>query len=182
MNARAGDRKSFTYYMRVLHRDIGFLVVGLTVVYALSGIVLVYRNTDFMKSVTHVEMTVAPHLLPEDLGRQLHLRHLDVTSVVGDEIRFKDGRNVPQGTYNAATGALSYDAMQLPAVLQAFNRLHMINSSKGAHVIAVFYGAMLLFLGISGLAMFKPKSSQFRRGLLLSGLGIVLTIAILFFL
>ncbi len=32
--------KSFNYYMRTLHRDIGFFAFGLIVIYILSGIVL----------------------------------------------------------------------------------------------------------------------------------------------
>ena len=47
---KAKEKKSVHYYMRSLHRDVGFLVLGFTFIYALSGIVLVYRDTDFLKS------------------------------------------------------------------------------------------------------------------------------------
>lgn len=35
------QRKPVSYYVRALHRDVGFFVVGLVVIDALSGIVLV---------------------------------------------------------------------------------------------------------------------------------------------
>ena len=46
---KQGEEKMKKPLIRVLHRDIGFLVVGLTIVYALSGIVLTYRDTGFLK-------------------------------------------------------------------------------------------------------------------------------------
>ncbi|MDD4032981.1 MAG: hypothetical protein PHS48_07035 [Bacteroidales bacterium] len=36
------EKKSFSYCMRALHRDIGFLLIGLIMVFSLSGIVLGY--------------------------------------------------------------------------------------------------------------------------------------------
>lgn len=43
-------KQNIYHIMRVLHRDIGFLTIGLTLVYALSGILLIYRNTDLLKT------------------------------------------------------------------------------------------------------------------------------------
>jgi len=40
-------KKSINYYMRVLHRDIGFFIAGLLIIYALSGIVMIYRDTSY---------------------------------------------------------------------------------------------------------------------------------------
>ncbi len=179
MDTQGGDRKTLTYYMRSLHRDIGFLVIGLTIVYALSGIVLIYRDTDFLKTMTHVETTMPKLMSPNDISQKLRLRHMEVTKIEGDVIHFKDGDALPRGAYNAATGATVYDRMQLPKFLQTFISLHKISSSKGAHSIGVVYGVMLLFLALSALAMFKPASRQFRRGLILSGVGVFLTILVL---
>ena len=44
--------KSLQYYIRVLHRNLGFLALCMTVVYALSGIVLTHRAGNFMKKST----------------------------------------------------------------------------------------------------------------------------------
>jgi hypothetical protein len=35
--------------MRDLHNNIGFFIVGLVVIYSLSGIVQTYRDTSFLK-------------------------------------------------------------------------------------------------------------------------------------
>lgn len=39
--------KSLQHYIRVLHRNLGFLALCMTVVYALSGIVLTHRAGNF---------------------------------------------------------------------------------------------------------------------------------------
>lgn len=38
------------YRIRSLHRDVGFFLVGLTLVYVLSGILLIYRDTGFLQT------------------------------------------------------------------------------------------------------------------------------------
>lgn len=43
------EKKSINHYMRSLHRDIGFFVIGLIVIYSISGVVLIYRDTNFLK-------------------------------------------------------------------------------------------------------------------------------------
>jgi hypothetical protein len=37
-------KKSFQHYVRSLHRDLGFITIGLVVVYSLSGIILIHRG------------------------------------------------------------------------------------------------------------------------------------------
>ena len=35
--------------MRLLHRYIGYFMAGIMAVYAISGVLLIYRDTDFQK-------------------------------------------------------------------------------------------------------------------------------------
>ncbi len=37
-------------FMRITHRYLGYFLAGIMAVYALSGILLVYRDTDFLKN------------------------------------------------------------------------------------------------------------------------------------
>lgn len=48
------------YWIRSLHRDIGFFLVGLTLVYVFSGILLIYRDTGFLQT-TPVEVGMGQH-------------------------------------------------------------------------------------------------------------------------
>lgn len=48
------------YWIRSLHRDIGFFLVGLTLVYVISGLLLIYRDTGFLQT-TPVEHGMGQH-------------------------------------------------------------------------------------------------------------------------
>ncbi|MFV0437444.1 MAG: hypothetical protein ACK5PS_08650 [Desulfopila sp.] len=56
-------------WMRIAHRDIGFFVIGLTVIYCISGIMLTFRDTGFLKSETTIERNIGPGLQDYQLGR-----------------------------------------------------------------------------------------------------------------
>ena len=43
---------------RVFHRYLGFFLAGIMAVYAISGIVLTFRNTDYMKKEVEVSREV----------------------------------------------------------------------------------------------------------------------------
>lgn len=64
------EKKSFSYYMRVLHRDIGFFAIGLVIIYALSGIALVYRESSLFKVNKEVVKTVSPGLDTNGVSRE----------------------------------------------------------------------------------------------------------------
>jgi len=77
------EEKKLNIYkiMRVLHRDIGFLTIGLTLVYVLSGVLLIYRNTDFMKmEKTEGENSLAASLSGSEVAQQLRIRNFKVES------------------------------------------------------------------------------------------------------
>ena len=60
--------------MRVLHRYLGFFLAGIMAVYAISGIVLIFRETDFLKTKTTEEVKIAPNVKNELIGKELGLR------------------------------------------------------------------------------------------------------------
>lgn len=166
-------KKPFSHYMRTLHRDIGFFLIGLTAIYCVSGIVLIYRDTHFLKREVALEKQLEPNLNESDLSGALHLRNLKVTKNEGETIYFEEG------TYNKSTGVAQYTSMELPAWLNSLNKLHMTSSKGGAAVFATIFGVLLLFLAISSFWMFKPKTRNFRRGIYLAVAGLVFAIALL---
>ncbi|MFT5729319.1 MAG: hypothetical protein ACI8PB_003484 [Desulforhopalus sp.] len=95
-------KESMYRWMRVLHRDIGFFVIGLTVIYGISGIMLTYRDTGFLKTETQIEKTIDSGLGVNQLGRTLHLKGIKVLSEDEKQIHFTSG------TYNKETGFASF--------------------------------------------------------------------------
>lgn len=165
-------RKTLIEYMRMLHRDIGFFVVGLTIIYSLSGIVLVYRTTDFLKFETAVAQTLHKNLEPEQVAKALKLRELQVSKTEGDLVYFSSGKTIANGRYDKTTGIASYTEKQLPAVLNKFNQLHKSSNSSVAHWFSVGYGILLTFLAVSAFWMYRPGTPLLRRGIYLAAAGI----------
>lgn len=167
--------KSFNYYMRSLHRDIGYFAFGLVVIYALSGVVLIYRNTDFLKREVKIERQLKPNMQTEDIGKELKLRDFKVTKTEGEVIFFQNG------TYNKTSGLTVYTSKDIIFPLNKFINFHKAMSSKATHWFNLVFGAVFLFLAISSLWMFKPNTKTFRRGMILVGAGIVFTVVLLLF-
>lgn len=160
--------------MRILHRYLGFFLVGIMAVYAISGIVLIFRDTDFLKQEHHIEKQVESQLNATALGKALDIRRLRVESEDADRIYFKDG------VYDKASGMAEYSVKELPYVLDKMTHLHKAKSAEPLFFLNIFFGLALLFFVISSFWMFIPSSSSFRKGLYFTAAGVVLTLLLLF--
>lgn len=172
MSAKA--KKSTSFYMRIFHRYLGFFLVGIMAVYALSGIVLIFRTTDFLKQDVQVEKKVAPNMAAEKLGGALRIRNFKVTKEEGDVLFFGNGE------YNKKTGLASYTTKELPYVLNKMTKLHKATSNDPLYWLNIFFGVSLLFFVLSAFWMFLPKSDMFKKGIYYTVGGIVLTLILLF--
>ena len=168
------QKKSINYYNRSLHRDIGFFLIGLTVIYCLSGILLIYRETGFLKNEKQIEKKLSPDIQLSELGRILHIRNLEISGTEGDVVYFQNGN------YNKTTGVVKYSEKVLPAFLEKFNNLHKRSSRDMSHLFSTIFGILLLFMAVSSFGMYKKESRLFSRGLVLAGSGIVVTLILLF--
>lgn len=160
--------------MRSLHRDIGFFLIGLTVIYCVSGVILTYRNIDFLKQVVTVKKQLDPNLRLNQVARKIHKRGVTLIRDEGDSMIFN------YGTYHKATGVVVYQTKRLPFPLNAFSTLHKTSGRGGRHYFTVLYGIGLLFLAISSFWMYSPNSKRFKRGVMLAGAGVIASILLLF--
>jgi len=167
-------KKSINYYIRALHRDIGFFLIGLTIIYSLSGILLIYRDTGFLKNERQIEKKMSPDLEVSELGRIVHIRNLEITRTAGNVIYFQNG------SYDKSSGIVKYSERVLPSFLEKFNNLHKKSSRDLTYVFSTIFAILLLFLAVSSFWMYKIESRMFRRGLVLAGSGIVVTLILLF--
>ena len=160
--------------MRIIHRYLGFFLAGIMAVYALSGVVLIFRDTDFLKQDKQVEKVIDAGMTPSELGKALRIKELKVTRQEGDVLYFE------QGNYNQATGEVKYTTKGLPMVLDKMTKLHKANTSHPLFWLNIFFGLALLFFVVSAFWMFRPATSVFRKGLYFALGGIVLTLVLLF--
>jgi hypothetical protein len=159
--------------MRSWHRDVGFFVFGLIIIYSLSGIILINRDTNFLKHDTFVEKTISPNMDATELGKELHIKKLKILRNEGVTEFFQEG------TYNKMTGEVKYTKKELPSLLLKFNALHKSPGNDFSHWFSTIFGILLFFLAISSLWMFKTNTKTFRKGIFLAGIGIVVAILLL---
>ena len=142
--------------------------------YALSGIVMIFRQTDFLKQEVQVKKELATDLPPEELGKALKIQELKAQKTNGDIVYFD------QGEYNQRSGMATYTTKELPYVLDKMTTLHKATTNSPVYWLNIFFGLSLLFFVISAFWMFMPKTTVFKRGLYFTLGGIVLTLVLLF--
>ena len=165
---------NFAIQMRVIHRYLGFFLAGIMFVYALSGIVLIFRDTDALKKTEQITKQLEPNIAAADLGQALGMRKFNVDKEEGDFLYFRDGK------YNKSTGEASYVQKELPVILGKMTHLHKAKSSEPLFFLNIFFGLGLLFFVLSSFWMFMPNTSIFRKGMYFTIGGIVLTLVLLF--
>lgn len=160
--------------MRIYHRYLGFFLAGIMAVYAISGVILIFRDTDFLKQEKRVEKQLEPGLTAEALGKAIKVRELKIESAKGDVQNFKNG------TYNSATGAVSYTTKTLPKLVEKLTHLHKANTKDPLFYLNIFFGISLLFFVLSSFWMFMPKTTIFKKGMIFTAAGVLLTLLLLF--
>ena len=161
--------------MRIIHRYLGFFLAGIMAMYSISGIIMIFRNTDFLKSEKISEQQLKPNLSEGELSGALRIKGgVKPEKIEGDIVYFK------QGEYNTKTGMASVKKMELPVILDKMEHLHKATTDSPVYYLNIFFGLSLLFFVISSFWMFMPQTSVFKKGIYFTLGGIVLTIILLF--
>ena len=160
--------------MRIYHRYLGYFLAGIMAVYAISGIVMIFRDTNFLKREKRVQQQLKPQLGAQEIGQEIRIRDLKETSKLGDTLYFN------QGSYNMVTGMVVYTTSSLPAGIEKLTRLHKASTKEPLYWLNIFFGVSLLFFVISSFWMFMPKTSIFKKGLYFSLAGVLLVLLLLF--
>lgn len=167
-------KKDRNYYFRIIHRYLGFYLAGIMAVYAISGITLIFRKGDTFKKNVVETVQLKPQLDTQTLAIELKIKNLNFTKNVG-EIYFFD-----QGQYNIKTGEARYTVKKIPVVLDKMQKLHKATTQSPVYWLNIFFGGSLLFFVISAFWMFLPSTTVFKKGVIFSVLGFIMTVIILF--
>ncbi len=168
------SKKSTNFYMRIVHRYLGFFLVGIMMMYAISGIILIFRETDAFKVEKVVEKKLQPNLESSELGRTLKIKDFKINKTENDILYFDNG------TYNKTSGVTNYTINGLPYILDKIAHLHKATTNSPLFWLNIFFGLSLLFFAISSFWMFLPKTKIFKKGLYYTLGGFVLTLILIF--
>lgn len=167
------NNRELSLKFRVLHRYLGFFLSGVMAIYAISGIIMIFRETNFLKSEKVETRQLEPNLTGGELSPKLRMG-VKVEKKEGDVLYFKDGN------YNQATGVATVTKMKLPYVLEKMERLHKATTNSPLYFFNIFFGLSLLFFVLSAFWMFLPSMPVFKKGMYYTIGGIILTLIMLF--
>ncbi|MFM7855326.1 MAG: hypothetical protein ACKO96_26220 [Flammeovirgaceae bacterium] len=161
--------------MRVYHRYLGFFLAGIMAIYAISGVLMIFRNTDFLKKEKIKTSTLPIETPIEEVGKALRIRDFKIDKTENGIAYFQ------QGTYNTKTGEAILKVKELPTVLEKFTKMHKATTNSPLFFLNIFFGVSLLFFVVSAFWMFMPSSDIFKKGLYFTLAGIALTVIMLIF-
>ncbi len=159
--------------MRTYHRYLGYFLAGIMLIYATSGVILIFRDTNFLKHDKVVEKQITPGLDYAALGKELRIKDLKVESDDGSTVSFH------QGSYNKQTGKAKYTVKELLPFVEKLTRLHKASTKDPLFFLNVFFGLSLLFFVVSSFWMFLPNTTIFKKGLYFTLAGSLLVIIML---
>lgn len=183
--------KTLRRWNNALHRDIGYLSVGLTIIYALSGIILNhFKSGDFVHpdySKTYTECKV--HLPQNGIADKAYA--LSVLKTQGEENSFKSFISGPSYVQIFFTngnmyvdlndGSASVEKKSPRYIIREFNALHYNNIKKFFTWFSDLYAAGLIVLAITGLFILRGRNGIIGRGAWLTAAGIIIPALIIFF-
>lgn len=174
-------------FNRITHRDIGYLIAGLTIIYAISGIALNHKhdwnpNYIFNSRSFTTEIPVNRETFNDGIAR-------DILKGIQLEPEFK-ASYFPSG--NKATIFINGGYVQVftsghgivesiskrPFFYQ-FNFLHY-NPGRWWKYFSDIYCGSLILVTITGLFLVKGRNGITKRGAILTAIGIVLPLLFLF--
>jgi hypothetical protein len=175
--------KRFRAVCRWLHRELGFVAVGLTLVYAISGIAVNHvHHWDPNYQRDRVISTIEPvgtGPTPEVSGQVLD--RLDLSEPVKNTWRAAPDRldvflEDSKLAVNLVTGEVVREGVAKRPLLYDLNFMHL-NTGKGPWTgIADAYAAVLIVLAVSGIFIVRGRKGLKGRGGVLMGAGILLPI------
>jgi len=172
----------------VLHRDIGYLCIGMTLIYVISGVAVNHITHQFNPSysIDKAEASVRPvagktapdMVMVTDILKQLHengqLKNVAMLSP-GNLRIFVEGNTID---VELATGKVQQERVQQRPLLFQVNYLHLNKAKGGWTYLADAYAILLGILAMTGMLMIRGRNRT--RGLILTCIGFLIPIAYLF--
>jgi len=174
----------------VLHRDIGYLCVGLTIIYAISGLVVNHTSHGFNPSYTIEKVGARVTAFgvagtPDSLYISQVLRELGETAPLKNAAMLSPGsmRVFVEGNtidVNLATGMVLQEKVNRRPLLFELNSLHL-NKPKGLWTwLADIYAIALFLVALTGMLMIRGRTKW--RGIILTGVGFLGPVLFMIFL
>lgn len=168
-----------------LHRDIGYLAVGMTLVYALSGMAVNhradwnpnYRKVEETRTIEPINPAQEEDALVAESLRKLGLSEKPKSTVLSDDNTLLVFYPDLQYSVDLPSGKVLVEGTTRRPVLYSLNRLHLNTPKRAWTWIADLYALSLAFLAVSGLFILQGRNGLRGRGAWLTAIGIAVPAA-----
>lgn len=189
-SARPKRKALWRPWLRAIHRDVGYVAVGLTFVYALSGLAVnhitdwtdgdpsfkTYSRTMPLGQVEGDDAAIA-RALRERLGIAEEPREIYRASPEQLDVIF-ERRSLHVDT---AAGTVVDEGQEPRFLLRFANWLHLNRGKKAWTYVADAYAAGLLLLAMSGMFMIAGRKGLLGRGAVLVVVGVLVPVLYVYF-
>ncbi|HBH48929.1 MAG TPA: peptidase [Bacteroidales bacterium] len=174
------QNKSFRKVLRILHRDLGYIFIGLTIIYGISGIILNLKDTEKDPAYKEIrfEGQLEINLTPEEIHAIWEHEFenvVDLNRVVPVNNQYRLFLIGGLGSYHPGTGNISFVVYKKRPVVKFMNDIHL-NSGKRFTWLGNIYGVIFIFFALSGAIMLKGKKGFAKRGWWLISIGILIPV------
>ena len=167
----------------MLHRDVGYLAVALTLVYAISGIAVNhiadwnpnYRRTKEFVDVAPITAETSPEIVAAAVER-LGLPVAPASSFRPDPQTLQMFYKTKIYHVDLPTGKVMIESTVPRRVLYEMNQLHLNRPKHIWTYIADVYALALILLAITGLVVLKGRLGITRRGGWLTAAGTLIPV------
>lgn len=194
--------KSFSSVIRTLHRDLGYFAIGLTLIYAISGIILAGRGLGWFQEEFTAEVIMATKIDRKDFNnsfkKEVSLGHLDsvfdkktakavqrklklkLKKKEGDIYSFNAWRTLDV-VYDSNSGHTVATYKSYPRIIKPFIDVHKSSHNSAWFYISIIYSVILSFLAVSSFWLIKGKNGFMKRGIYFMLAGFVVVAPFLFY-
>jgi len=176
--------------IRILHRDIGYLAVALTIIFSISGIAVNHIddwNPNYVIEIDTLKISpMTDTVYTRESVEAFVISQLNIKDSIKSHFRpspeqidiFLEKKTI---SANIKTGIVSIEKIKNRRVFKKMNFLHLNTPKKLWTWISDLFAVSLILLAITGLFMIKGKEGFAGRGKWLFVLGMLIPILFLFF-
>ena len=165
----------------ILHRDIGYLVVGMTLVYGISGVAVNHTadwNPSYSREKSVVEIGPVTSTTREEMitevKEKLGLKEKERNSFRPDPETLQLFYDGTAYSIDLPTGTVIVEETAHRPVLFEVNQLHLNAPKRLWTYVADLYAVALIVVAITGLFVLKGRLGITGRGAWLTTIGFVL--------
>lgn len=176
-------------WLRILHRDFGYFIVGMTIVYGLSGIFLNHRhdfNPDYDIIITDFEASLPQkaNFTKEDIKQVIESVNADVVykkHYINNDGNIKVFISNGEAVIHPDTGVGRMQYLKKRPIIFEMNKLHKASIGTLWKWVSDGMAVILIFVAVSGLFLLKGKRGLKRWGLWWMLAGIVIPLFFVIF-